>query len=81
MGSKVPFMLELGVCSEGRHFMDMMLLSRRKPQGRLVIVGQNGVACVVDPERLTKKPSQVIKRKRTGRLQSNTCAREYSGGC
>lgn len=64
MGSKGPFMSEPGVSSEGRHSTDMMLLPRKNHQGRPVIVGQNGAACVVDLERRTRNPSQMIKRRR-----------------
>lgn len=55
MAFRDPYMLVLDVFSEGKHFMDLMLLKlRRNPQG-LVIAGQNGVVVVANPERRTRK--------------------------
>jgi len=51
------------------HSMDMMPPSRRNPLGKHVIVGQNGVAAVLDLERRTRKRSQMKKRLKTRRLQ------------
>lgn len=52
--------------------MDMMLLSRRNPRGRVATVCRNGVAVVVDLlERRTGKRKQRRKRRRqrAGRLR------------
>ncbi|KAF2293153.1 hypothetical protein GH714_038077 [Hevea brasiliensis] len=70
-GLQGPYMLELGVFFEGRHFMVMMHLSRRSPLVRPATVGQNGAASAVDPER-TRNRSQRRRRKRsrTGKHQS-----------
>jgi hypothetical protein len=69
MGSKDQYMSGLDVSSGGRHSMDMMPPSRRNPLGKHVIVGQNGVAAVLDLERRTRKRSQMKKRLKTRRLQ------------
>lgn len=44
-------MSELGVFSEGLHFMGMMRLPKRSPRAGPATVGQNGAACVVGLER------------------------------
>ena len=55
-------MLELGVFSEGKHFMDMMHLPKRSHQAGPAIVGQDGAACVVVPGR--RRMLKQRKRKR-----------------
>lgn len=56
-------MLELGVFSEGKRFMDMMLLPKRNPLEKPAIAGQNGAACVVDLERTRMQSQRKRKRK------------------
>lgn len=64
-------MLVLGVYSEGKHFMDMMLLQRRRNLAGHAIAGQNYVAAAaaaaVDLERAVKE-----KQKKRGRRKQNT---------
>lgn len=56
-------MLELGVFSEGKRFMDTMLLPKRNPLEKPAIAGQNGAACVVDLERTRMQSQRKRKRK------------------
>jgi len=51
MGSKVQYMSELDVFSEGMHYMDTMHPPRRNHRAKLVTVGQSGAACVAALER------------------------------
>lgn len=53
-------MLELGASSGGKRFMDMMPQRRPKPLEKHAIVGQNGVAAVLDRERRIAKGNQRI---------------------
>lgn len=48
-------MLAQGVSSEGKLFMDMMLLSRRSHRARLVTAGRSGAVCAVDLEKTREK--------------------------
>ncbi|KAL2498682.1 Cellulose synthase A catalytic subunit 6 [UDP-forming] [Abeliophyllum distichum] len=47
MVCKGQYMLAQGVSSEGKHLMDMMLLSRRSRLAKLVTAGRSGAACAV----------------------------------
>ncbi len=65
-------MSELDVFSEGKHFMDLMHLPRRRPSAKPVTAGQNGAACVVALER-TKMGRQRRRKRRnlsTGKHQN-----------
>lgn len=66
-------MSEQVVYSGGKRSMDMMLLSRRNPRGRVATVCLNGVAVVVGlVERRTReegKQRRKRRRQRAGRLQ------------
>lgn len=55
MVCKGPYMLAQGVSSEGKLFMDMMLLSRRSHRARLVTAGRSGAVCAVDLEKTREK--------------------------
>lgn len=70
MASKDQYMLELGVFSEGMHFMVMMHQSRRSLLARPAIAGQDGAVCVVDLER-TKRQRQQRIRKRSQRTRKH----------
>lgn len=64
-------MLELDVCSEGKHYMDSMLLLRRSDLARLVTAGQSGAVCVVVLGKAKKGNQRKIRRSRsTERRQS-----------
>lgn len=63
-------MLELGAFSEGKHFMDMMHLPKRSRQAGPAIVGQDGAACVVVPERRMLKQRKRKRNQNTGKRPS-----------
>ena len=71
MAYKVLYMLVLDAFLGGKHFMDMMPLSRRSPQGGHAIACQDGAATVADlKRRIRNQMKNQMKKRRARRLLS-----------